>query len=184
MENTETPAPTLMNNALKHGLILGVISIAITLLLYVADYTLMADWKVGLFSFAVFIGYAIYAGIGYRKEIGGFIEFGKAFQHGLIIFAVSALISTIFNILLYSVIDPELPGKLTEASMEATAAMMEKFGVPEDQLEEAMEKAREDTAKRFTVSGLATGYLFALIFCAIFALITGAIVKKKQPEMM
>jgi Na+/H+-dicarboxylate symporter len=184
MENTTTPAPTLISSALKNGAILGVISIAITLLLYVADYTLMADWKVGLLSFAIFIGYAIYAGINYRKEIGGFIDFGKAFQHGFIIFAVSALISTLFNIVLYTVVDPELPSKLTEASVEAAAKMMENFGMPEEQMDEALEKTREDTAKRFTVGGLATGYLFALIFCAIFALITGAIVKKKVPEVM
>lgn len=181
MEN-QTTAPTLINDTIKHGGILGIISIALTLVFYVIDYALLADWKVGLISFAIFIGYAIYAGIAYRKEIGGFIPFGKAFQHGFLIFAISALISTVFNMLLYTVIDPELPQKVVEVAMQNTEEMMAGFGMPEDKMEEALVKARKDTEERYTISGLAMGYVWILIFCAVFALITGAIVKKKEPE--
>jgi len=181
MEN-QTASPTLINDTVKHGGILGIISIALTLVFYVVDYALLADWKVGLFSFAIFIGYAIYAGIGYRKEIGGFLSFGKAFQHGFLIFAISALISTIFNILLYTVIDPELPAKVTEVAVENAEKMMEGFGMSGDAMDEAMAKTRKDTEERYTIVGLAMGYVWALIGCAVFALITGAIVKKKEPE--
>lgn len=167
---------------MKHGVILGIISIALTLVFYVIDYALLADWKVGLISFAIFLGYGIYSGIGYRNEIGGFMPFGKAFQHGFLVFAISALISTVFNILLYTVIDPELPGKITEVAVQNAEAMMEGFGLSGDALDEAMEKTRKDTADRYTLGGLALGYVWALIGCAVFALITGAIVKKKEPE--
>jgi hypothetical protein len=44
----------------------------------------------------LFIGLTIYAGINYRNEIGGFLPYGKAFQHGFVLMAVSGLISTIF----------------------------------------------------------------------------------------
>jgi hypothetical protein len=72
---------------------------------------------------------------------------------------------------------------LTEASMENAAAMMEKFGAPEDAIEEALAKQKEDTEKRFTPVGMLTGYVFTLIGCAIFALISGAVAKRKEPEM-
>lgn len=181
MEN-QTTTPTLINDTIKHGGILGIISIALTLVFYVVDYALLADWKVGLISFAVFIGYAIYAGIGYRKEIGGYLSFGKAFQHGFLIFAISALISTVFSILLYTVIDPELPAKVTDVAVENAEKMMEGFGLSGDAMDEAMAKTRKDTEERYTIAGLAMGYVWALIGCAVFALITGAIVKKKEPE--
>lgn len=181
MEN-ETTTPTLLNNAIKHGGILGIISIAMTLVFYVVDYSLLASWKVGLFSFAVFLGYGIYAGIGYRKEIGGYISFGKAFQHGFLTFAISALISTIFSILLYAVIDPELSQKVTDAAVQNAEEMMEGFGMTGDALDEAIEKTRKNTAERYSTAGMAMGYLWALIGCAIFALISGVIVKKKEPE--
>jgi Protein of unknown function (DUF4199) len=130
------------------------------------------------------LGYGIYSGINYRNEIGGYLSFGKAFQHGFVVFAVSALISTIFNILLYTVIDPELPEKITEVAVENAQKMMEGFGMSGDQLDEAMEKTKEDTIKRYTAGGLAMSYGFTLIGCAIFALISGAIAKKKEPETL
>lgn len=177
----ETEKSTLTSNAIKHGVILGVISIVLTLVYYVVDYTLLATIKIALLSLAIFLGYGIYAGIGYRKEIGGFISFKNAFLHGFIVFALSALVSTIFNILLYTVVDPELGQKLTDVSVANAEEMMRSFGMPEDQMDEALEKARTDAADRYTVGGLALGYIYAVIFCAIFALISGAIVKKKQP---
>src|SRR5215204_5405049 len=113
----ENEKSTLTSNAIKHGVILGVISIVLTLVYYVVDYTLLATIKIALLSLLIFLGYGIYAGIGYRKEIGGFISFKNAFLHGFIVFALSAFISTIFNILLYTVVDPELGQKLTDVSV-------------------------------------------------------------------
>lgn len=181
MEN-ENATPSFMNHAGKHALILGGISVVLTLAAYAIDYTLLASMSFSFLSLAIYIGYGIYAGINYRNEIGGYLSFGKAFQHGFVVFALSALISTIFSILLYTVIDPELPAKVTEAAVESAAKMMEGFGMPEEQMEEALSKTTEDTAKRYTVGGLAMGYGFSLIGCAIFALISGAIAKKKEPE--
>ncbi|MCZ8023470.1 MAG: DUF4199 domain-containing protein [Cyclobacteriaceae bacterium] len=183
MENTTQTPPSLFQHALKHAAILGVISIVLTLAAYAIDYTLLVSMSFAFLSFAVYLGYGIYAGIQYRKENGGYLAFGKAFQHGFITFAISALISTVFGLLLYTVIDSELPAKLTEASMENAAAMMEKFGAPEDAIEEALAKQKEDTEKRFTPVGMLTGYVFTLIGCAIFALISGAVAKRKEPEM-
>lgn len=183
MENANA-TPSFINHAIKHALILGGISVVLTLAAYAIDYTLLASMWFGIISLVIYIGYGIYASINYRNEIGGYLSFGKAFQHGFVVFAVSALVSTIFTILLYTVIDPELPGKVTEVAVENAGKMMEGFGMPEEQMEEALAKTQEDTAKRYTPVGLATGYGFTLIGCAIFALISGAIAKKKEPETL
>lgn len=181
MENEQ---PSLMNHAVKHAVILGIVSVVLTLIAYAADYTLLASMSFGLLSLAIYLGYGIYAGITYRKEVGGFLPFGQSFQHGLIVFAASALISTLFGMLLYTVIDPELPEKLTKVAVENAEKMMVSFGMPEDKMEEALAKAESDSADRYTISGLAMGYVWALIGCVIFALISGAIVKKKEPEAL
>lgn len=173
--------PGLVNNAAKNGLILGGISIVMVLVIYAIDYTVLVQMKMLLFSLLISVGYAVYAGIGYRKEIGGYISFGKAYQHGFIMFVVSSLLYTLFTFLLYFVIDPELPGKLTEASLANTEEMMRGFGMTEDQLEEAMAKAREGSANQFSPGKMALGFVFGVIGGAIFALISGAIVKKNQP---
>jgi hypothetical protein len=184
MEENTTPAPTLMKHAIRWGMITAVVSIIYTMLLYVIDYTLMVQLKFLFLALAVYFGIVIYAGIDYRKSIGGFLSYGKAFQHGFIILAVSALIASMFNLLLYNVIDTELPQKLTDASIENTRAMMESFGTPEDAMDEALEKAQESTAEQFTVFGMIKGYGMILIFSAIMALISAIFVRKNQPEVM
>jgi len=178
----EKEAPSLFQHALKWGLIVGGISIALSIVAYAVDYALLADWKFGIFVFALFIGLAIYAGINYRGEIGGFIPYGKAFQHAFILMAISGLISTIFTIILYTVIDPELPAKLTEVTLENTQKMMENFGMPEDQMDQAMEDARKRTENQFSLSGLAMAYGIGLIIYAVLSLITAIFVKKNPPE--
>jgi hypothetical protein len=184
-DNTaNSESPTLMQHAIKFGAIMGAVGFVLTLLLYAVDYTLLADWKIGLLILAVFIGFVIYAGINYRGQIGGFINYGKAFQHAFIALAIAGLIGVLGNMLLYTVIDPELPTKLADAAVEKTAAMLESFGTPEEAIDEAVEKMKDEMPSKFGPVGLLTGYLWALIFYAVIAAISGLVVRKNQPEVM
>jgi hypothetical protein len=141
----------------------------------------MVQLKVLFIALAIYLGLAIYGGIDYRKSIGGFISYGKAFQHGFLILAISALVATLFNVVLYNVIDTELPQKLTDASIENTRAMMENFGASEDAIDQAVIKAEESSKEQFTIVGQLKGYFFILIFSAIMALISALIVRKNEP---
>ncbi len=181
----ETTTQTLTEHAIRWAVIMAGISIALTIVLYIVDYTLMVQLKFLFISLLIYMGITVYAGIDYRNSIGGFMPYGKAFQHGFFILALSGLISTLFGLLLYHVIDPELPQKLIDASVDNARAMMEKFGMPEDKMDEALEKARADTADRFTLLGQLKGYIWIAVFSAVMALITSIFVKKNQPvEMM
>ena len=184
MEDSTAEKPSLVQHAIRWGLIMAGVSIVMTILIYVVDYTVMVQFKFLGISLLIYLGLTIYAGINYRNAIDGFIPYGKAFQHGFLVLAISGLVGTIFAFILYNVIDQELPQKLTDAAVENAREMMEKFGAPEDSIEPALEKARVDTADRFTVMGQAKGYLFALIFSAIISLITSIFVKKNQPVEM
>ncbi len=172
---------SLFQHAVRWGLISGIIVVLLTVVYYVVDISLIVNWKVGLLTFAIYIGFAIYAGIQYRGLEGGYLAYGKAFQHGLVLFAIAALVSTAFNLVLYTVIDPELPGKLADAAVAQTESMLRGFGTPEDAIEEAMDKARGDMENQFSPAGVAKSYLYALIGCAVFALITALFVRKNEP---
>ena len=180
MEENETPS--LFQHALKWGLIVGGISIALTCVAYAVDYSMLANWKFGIFVLALLIGLTIYAGINYRNEIGGFLAYGKAFQYGFILMAISGLISTLFTVLLYTVIDPELPAKLTDVALDNAQKMMEGFGMPEDQMDQAMEDARKRTENQFSMSGLAMSFGIGLIIYAVLASITSIFVRKNPPD--
>ncbi len=178
----ETEAPSLFQHALRWGLIVGAISIALTCVFYAVDYAMLANWKMGILVLVVLIGLTIYAGISYRNETGGFLAYGKAFQHGFVLMAVSGLLSTAFTALLYTVIDPDLPAKLVDVAMENAAAMMQSFGMPEDQMDKALEDARARTVNQFSVSGLGMAYGIGLIIYAVLSLITSIFVRKNPPD--
>ena len=184
MEDNSTPTPTLMQHAIRWAMIMAAVSVIYTMLLYVIDYTLMVQLKFLFLALAIYIGIAIYAGIDYRKSMGGFLVYGKAFQHGFLILAVSGLVATLFTLVLYKVIDTELPQKLVDASIENTRVMMEGFGAPEGTIDEAIEKAKESAADQYTVMGIAKSYIVIAIGSAIMALISAIFVRKNQPEAM
>jgi hypothetical protein len=178
----EVNTPTLMNSALKWGLINGAVGIALVILFYIIDYTWLVSFKLLGVALVVTIGIIIYGGIEYRNLNGGYLSYGKAWQHGFIMLAVSGLMATIFNFILYTLVDPELPGKLTEAAVENARGMMENFGMQEGpEMDKAIAQTETDTAARFTPFGIAKGYLFQLIFSAVFALITAIFVKRNPP---
>jgi hypothetical protein len=184
METNETSQPTLVNHAIKFGGILAAISVVCVLLIYAIDYTIMAGFTFLLIILVVGIGFTIYAGINYRASIGGYIPYSKAYLHGFMILAISGIISTLFNIVLYKVIDPDLAQNLTEAIITNTEATMARFGAPQESIDEAIDKMRVEMPENFTVMGLLWGYCKALIWYAILALITALVVRKNQPEAM
>lgn len=180
MEEQEK-APTLFNHAAKWGVICAAVGIVLSVLFYVIDYALLASFKFLGIILVVSIGLVIYAGIDYRKTIGGYLSYGKAWQHGWVVFAVSGVISLVFQMLLYFVIDSELPAKMTDVIVDNTREMMANFGAPEDQIDKQLEQVRIDTTDRFTVFGLIKGFAIQLIFMAIPALITAIFVRKNPP---
>ncbi len=178
-ENEENESLPL--NALKAGLTIGLINIVITVLLYVVDSALFAKWWVGILILVLNLVLVIVFGIKYRNSIGGFIPFGKAFLHGYITLIAGALLGLIFNILLYNVIDPDLPGVITDASIEATGSMMQSMGAPSDSIDETLAELETTMPQRFSTIGLVKQYGWTLLISAVVALITGLIVKKNEP---
>ncbi|HQQ98380.1 MAG TPA: DUF4199 domain-containing protein [Cyclobacteriaceae bacterium] len=181
MEETNEQ-PTLMAHAAKWGLIVGGISILLYGSLYAIDLALMVQIKFFFLIILCYLGAIIYAGIEYRNQNGRYLSYGKAFQHGFILMITGMFLGTLFNILLYHVIDPELPSKLLEASMENARAMMESFGTPADAIDDAMAKAEANAAESFTLVGqLKAFFINGIIITAVIVAITSLIVRKTEP---
>lgn len=177
MENQEETNTS--QHSIKWGVILGLISIILTLIIYLIDVTLLAKSGVGLVSLAISIGVIIYAGRDYRSKIGGYMPFKQAFMHAFVVFVISGFLAILFNILLYNVIDPDVVPILVEAQMENAMQAMESFGGGSTEMMDGMAQGIKDG---YTVTGQAKGFLWVLIFYAIGAAIIGAINKKKNQE--
>ncbi|MGY8982372.1 MAG: DUF4199 domain-containing protein [Cytophagales bacterium] len=170
----------MKDHALKSGVILGVVGILISLTAYIIDPLLMIKWWFSLSSLVIFIGLVSYFGIQYREILGGFVSFKTGYIYSIITFVLAGLIGTAFNILLFHVIDPDLPQLISEAIIEQTIEMMEGFGANQEIIDQAIEDA--DTPASFTVIGQIKSFGMVLIFYTLMSLISGAIIKRKEPE--
>lgn len=179
MENQNTP----FKAGLNAGLILGILSVVITFIVYFVSPPTLVSGMFGIAMLVVFFGLLIYFGIQYRTSIGGFMDFGKAFQYSFIALLVAGIITQIGTALLYNVIDPALPGVLAEQTIENTMAMMEKFGAADAISSEQLDKMREDAEANYTIAGQFKALGIVSIIYAVIALILGAILKKRDKSL-
>ncbi|MBS9523107.1 DUF4199 domain-containing protein [Litoribacter alkaliphilus] len=174
---------SLSQSAIRAGVILGLISTSLTFLLYFVDYTLLAASWMGLVSMALMIGVVIYFGFDYRKEIGGFISFGKAFQFSFIALVMSSLIASIGSLLLFNVVDPNLPVALGDVQFENALAMMERFGAAGAMNGDQMDEMRNGLYDNYSVMGVIKSFGVLIIISAVLSLIIGAVIKKRDKSL-
>ena len=93
---------------------------------------------------------------------------------------VMSLISTVFTILLYHVIDPDLPALLKEETVEKTIETMEAWGLPEKDIEEALKRMEEEDIT--SVGTLFKNFFWSLIFGFIVAAIIALVIKKGRKD--
>lgn len=170
----------MKDHALKSGVIMGVLGILISLVVYIIDPLLMIKWWFSLFSLVLFIALVTYYGMQYRELTGGYLSFKKAYIYSFLAFVVAGILGLVFNIFLFHVIDPDLPEMISDAIVEQTVEMMEGFGANQEVIDQAIEDA--DTAASFTLMGQIKSFGMVLIFYALMSLISGAIVKRKEPK--
>ena len=170
---------SMQSSVIKYSLIIALISIILSVLVYVVDESILTKWWYGLLSLLIAFGLYLYAGFGYRKEVGGFLEFKKAFLFIFLVAIVAGLVNLGWSLVQFNVIDTELGSRLQRQVIENTENMMESFGAPEEQIEEQIEKLE---AEDMFATGklLQQGLIFTVVGGAIFGLIIGAIIKKKK----
>jgi hypothetical protein len=176
--------PNLINHMIRYGLILGLFNVIISLLIYVIDENLMVKWWFGIGILVVNIAIIIYSGIQYRKSLGGYIKFKDAFVVTFLVFIFAGLISLVYNVIQYEVIDPDLATRLDKAIVEQTEKMMTNMGAPQERIDEQIEKMEGTFAERFTAVGLIKQFFtVSLAVNIVVSLIIGLIIQKKEPEI-
>lgn len=180
--NEQAPSP--IQSAVRPGLIIGLVSLVITYIAYFIDSSYLASGYFGLIALVLFFGLIIFFGKEFRKESGGFLTFGIAFNFSFFAILISGIIGLVGNILLFHVIDPTLPQVLGDLTFETQLEMMENFGQnPDSMPSETLDAMKEASASNFTLVGQLKGFGFGLIAYAIIALILGAILKKRDKSL-
>jgi magnesium-transporting ATPase (P-type) len=165
---------SLMKSSLTYGIYLGIVSILLSVVLYVLGYT-FEKW-VQYTSYPIIIGGVIWAQIAYRKALGGEMTYGQALGVGTMTVIFSGVLSAIYIYLLYTVIDPSLIEQLRLATEQQ---LVEQGKVPEEQMDAVLDMMTKfQKPWIMSISAIFVGAIMGLIV----SLITGIFTKKNPSD--
>jgi hypothetical protein len=154
------------------GVILSAISIVFAIIVYVFNLYEMS--LLSYLNYAVFLGGLIYGAILFSNQNNNNVTFGNVFAHGFKTTAVVIVITSIYTILSFKVLFPDMLDKVLEISRKK---MAENPKMTDEMIEQAMAM----TKKFFIPFALGGTIIGTGILGAIGAAI-GAGVAKKNPN--
>lgn len=172
----------LRKNAMKYGLFLGLFMVVSTTLVYAIDLNLFTASWYGIVNLIIIIAFGAVSAINNKKMLGGFMSFKEAFTSFFVTVVIGFLISTLFSILLFNVIDPEAKKIISENVIKMTVEMMQKFGGRAEDINNVVREMEKTDS--FGVYGQLKGFFFNLIVYAIIGLITALIVRRERPQSL
>lgn len=175
----------LNKQALNNGIILGIISIALQIIIYYAAPDILGSMTFSLILGLVSLGLYIYFTIDLRKKIGGLWTFKEALRGIFIMSLIGNLLSSVINFVFFKFIETGAYEKIAPSVEAQAIANLEKFGVTDqDAIDKGVEQALDqikavyqpDFKSFFITLGtvIIVGFIMSLIFAAIF---------KKNPPM-
>jgi hypothetical protein len=177
----------LFKDALKPGMILGLILILIQVITYALDLltiSLFASMFISFINFGLVFLLLILLVKNYRQNVlNNEMTYGSAFFFSLSISAYAAALLGVYYLLFNGFVDPDYMKNVKEAMLNLTEQFMYDAGLPEDAIEQGMLKASEQELPSL---GLGSLYQFMgmLVQGGIVSLITSAIVKKTSPNFV
>jgi len=170
-ENAKAP---FWKPALIYGLILGLVSVFISLVFYFLGMSTV-NWT-NWVNMLVGIALLVYLMIQYRNvHLGGYASFGQIFLMVLVSAGiVSTLIGALYQYLLFTVIDP---GLVDQVRIVAEEKIMSNSRIPESMYDDILDKME----KRMNVGYMVRmALIFGPIVNAFIGLIVAAFIKKEE----
>ena len=168
------------SKGLKFGLIYGTFLIFLTLYAYAIDLNFFVSyWNLALVILSFFVN-AFWVMGSLKREQLGFMNFKEGFTVFFITNALALFLSTIFTILIFILLDPELQVTVKELTINKQTEMMEYFNTPIDIIEKNIEEL--SNSDNFSLVNQIKGYFSSLVIVSIVGLLLALILKKKEEE--
>ena len=172
MEEQQKPTSKI---TLHYGVILGVVSILISVIIYAMGMQYDEDWKswIGIIAMAAIV----FLGIKKFKEFnGGYLTIGQALKTGVGIALIGSIISLLYFFIFVSFIEPDF---LANKMALGETKMLEMYpNLTDEQIEQQLEMQ-----KKFATPAIMSAFalVFSLFFGFVFSLISGFI-QKNEPN--
>ena len=164
--------------ATSYGLYLGLALILITVLIYAFDISMMTAWYYTPIVYLLIIILGVMAVSKAKKFHTGLFTFKDAFSPYFLTIVIGLVLSTLFSLLLFNVIDPEAAETLKQVTMEKQAEMFEKFGMTSAQINEAMTEVQKENF--FSFKNIMISIAIQLVIFSIIGLIVALIFREKD----
>ncbi|WP_295179073.1 DUF4199 domain-containing protein [uncultured Christiangramia sp.] len=164
--------------ATSYGLYLGIALILISVLVYAFDISLMTEWYYTPIVYIIILALAIMAVNKAKKFNTGIFSFKEAFSTYFITVVIGLVLSTLFSVILFNVIDPQAADTLQEITMSKQAEMFEKFGMTEAQINETMTEMQKENF--FSFKNVMISLAIQLVIFSIIGLIVALIFREKD----
>ena len=174
MENQKSSSKQVM---LNYGLILGVVSILLSVAIYAMGKIYDQDWKVMVISFII-MAVIIFMGLkNFKEGNNNLLSLGQALKIGLGIALIGGVVSVLYNQVFINFIEPDFMENMMKVGEQK---MLEQNpNITDEQLEMAKEMQQKFSSP---LIGAAAGIVGSLFFGFIISLIEGLILKRTEEE--
>jgi hypothetical protein len=164
---------TIKSVGVKWGIILALISIVLSLVVNIFEMY-GNDTIIQVVSMILLVAALAMSYSEFKSGNEGFMTLGQGFSLGMLIIAISSVISNVFSYFYMTIIDPGMIDSIREIQVTE----MENQGLTDEQIEMAMEYAEFFMTPHMIVL---MALIFTLFFGAIISVIVAAIMQKKKP---
>lgn len=170
----------IKKNGILFGVITGILGALITTLIYVINLELFTSMWIGIGSIILYIIIGIVLLTKTKKELKGIFSFKDAFTTYFISALIGILISVVFNIILFNIIDPGVKETLKEITIKYMVDTMHKFNTPQSAVNDAIKKLQENDP--YSTIELIKGTVFKIAFSALFGLLLALVFKSNTAQ--
>ncbi|GAA4170404.1 DUF4199 domain-containing protein [Sphingobacterium ginsenosidimutans] len=170
-----------------YGIVLGVISFVLGLIVLFIVKDLNSFWGVMSMSFIVntgiFVIISALFSFSLRKANGGYWSFSIALKSIFMMLAISTIISTIGTQVYVNFVNPTLQEKVVTHTINVTIEYMEKNNVPDEVIDSKIAELEKqvDAIGKITLGQIFKGLAITLLFQFVFALLLSALSKREKP---
>lgn len=174
MEQQSIPTQKI---SINYGLVLGVVSVVLGVILYVTNAYLSPHWSQTLISSTLFILFLVLGIRAYKTANGGFLSLTQAIKVGISIALIGAVISSVWQLLLSEVIEPGMMEQMME--VQRSTMIEQNPNMTQEQIDMAMDMA---SAFQSPWIILAITLITNIFFGLIVSLIAGLAMRRKRPN--
>jgi len=172
----ENPQPDSKKIILNYGLMLGLVSVLLGVVMYVTNAYLNPSFIYTLVGFVILIVFITLGINAFKKENGGYLSIKEALKIGVGISLIAGIIGVVWMLLLMFVIEPDYINQMADVQRDQIDKQYP--NMTDAQKQNALEMSSKFNSPWILAAFSLIGNLF---FGLIISLVVGLIKKNKNP---